>query len=287
MQIILKNEYGEMKIGRNGEAKLLKINGLGLPEKETQTINFSGQPGQTTVAVRDRPRTITMSIDFYGNADAALRLYRILYHEVEITILSGTIRRKIKGRCISQTDIESIIFHNMYKTTVQFICDDPYFHDVFDTEISINVREDKFPNLLENGAWYINLPAVSTQRTNIAGVLNRGGVNVYPVIKIYNNTLDSTTGTSSGVEIKNNTTGAIIEIVRDMKPGENITVDLPNRTIFSSIDGSIINYISDNTVLSSFYLIPGNNNVEINNKNTLQETTSVIVYNNNYEAAII
>ena len=43
MQVILKNDYGELIIGCNGKAKLINIDGLGIPQKETQTVSYSGQ----------------------------------------------------------------------------------------------------------------------------------------------------------------------------------------------------------------------------------------------------
>lgn len=288
MQIILRNDFGEFIIGRGGNAKLISIDGLGIPQKETQTVSFSGQPGQATISMRDMPRAITMSVDFSAYRDYVLRLYRLIYHEVEIIIIhSDSYRRKTKGLCINPSDIESVIYGNMYKAVFQFVCDDPYFHDLYDTEYGINTRIDKLPNLEESGAWYINLPAVATERKTDNTVINKGAVKIYPVIEVYNNTDDAVTSSEVGLKVKNNTTGSVISIERDMKPGEKITLDLPHRKIKSDIDGDITNYISDDTVLSSFYLDTGENNIEVENKNYLQETYTIIKYNNNYEAAVI
>ena len=287
MQIILKNDYGKFVIGENGDAKLLNIDGLGIPQKETQTVTYSGQAGQTTLSSRDMPRAITITADFNASPDAILKLYRIIYNSVDIIILSGNIRRKTTGVCLDPSDVESIIYHKMYKAVLQFICDDPYFHDITETRFDINRRADKLPNLYENGSYYISLPAVATERTNAAGIHNSGAVNVYPVIEIYNNTSAAVSSATTGLVISNSAIAMTITINRDMKPSEKITIDLPSRKIISSIDGSIINYISDDTVLSSFYLAPGNNYITVQNKNSKQDTATIVRFNNNYEAAVI
>ena len=42
-----------------------------------------------------------------------------------------------------------------------------------------------------------------------------------------------------------------------------------------------------NTVLSEFYLEVGNNDINVENKNSLQETVTIVRFNNNYESAVI
>lgn len=287
MRIEIKNEYGKIVIGERGGAKLVDIAGLGAVEKEAQTVTYAGQPGQTTLSLRDMPRTITMSIDFCGDRDAVLKLYRILYGTVRLVIFSGENRRAINGNCINQYDVEQIIYRQMYKVTVQFVCDDPYFHDVSEVRFDLNRREDKLPNLQENGEWYVTLPTAATVRTNGSGVINKGIAAVYPIIEITNNTAEAAEGEQSGLIITNGTIGATIGIERDMKPSELITIDLPRRRIISSVDGSITKHISDDTVLSEFYLAPGGNDITVINKNEKQVISTVISFNNNYEAAVI
>ena len=287
MKVSLKNDFGEFVIGENGIAKLISIDGIGLPQKEVQTVTYAGQAGQKTLSMRDMPRTITITVDFYGDSDTVLRLYKMIYYKVDITIISGGIRRKISGICTNPQDAESIVYQKMYKTALQFVCDDPYFHDLSETKFDLSQRTDKFPNLFENGKYYITLPAVATERRNTTAVLNKSAVLVYPIIEIYNNTADSVTDTASGIIITNETTGAKITIDRDMKPNEKISADLPNRSIKSNIDGDITMHISDDTVLSNFFLEVGNNEIKVENKNTKQETVSVIRFNNCYEAAVV
>lgn len=287
MQVILKNDYGELIIGCSGKAKLINIDGLGLPQKETQTVSYAGQPGQTTLTIRDMPRTITLTIDFKGRQDDILKLYRMIYNEVDITILSGDIRRKTTGLCINPADVEGIIYHRMYKAVLQFVCDDPYFHDIFETKFDISGRKNMFPNLVEDDTYYINLPAVATVRASESSIVNNGAVKVYPIIEIYNNTSDTVISETTGLIIQNITIGAQIEIERDMKPSEQITIDLPHRKIISNIDGNITNYISDDTVLSNFYLNTGKNVISVENQNTMQNTVTIVRFNNNYEAAVI
>ena len=289
MRIVIKNEYGSLEIGggNHPSARLLDAAGLGLPNKEIEVIAFAGQAGQTINSIKDSTRTITISFDFYGGQSQIEKIYKLLYKEVGIYITVGDKKRKITGICVNPEEVQKIIYGAWYKLVLQFVCAEPYFSDFYNTKISLSQRTDLFPNVCENGEWFIELPAVATERISKAHIYNRGDVKLYPKIIINNNSLSDIESETYGVLIQNETTGAKIILNYDSQPNEIVTIDLPHRKIISNINGNITNMISDDTVLADFYLIEGGNILSTINLNSYEDISVLIEYNNNYAMAVI
>ena len=289
MRVLIKNEHGtfEMGGGNHTAARIKNIVGLGLPTKETETITFSGEPGQLTKNIRDMSRTITISFDFYGGQKEIEKLYKILYYPVELFFTFGDRKRKIACRCINPEDVEKIIYQRFYKSVIQFVCDNPYFNDFHYTRIAIFNIEDQFPNVSENDKWYVQLPAVATVRTMTSNIFNSGEIKVYPIIHIYNSANQiALMSDFCGIVITNESTGAKITLEYTFADGEEITMDLASRKITSNIAGNIINYISDDTDLSTFFLQLGNNKVTCENLSGSGDLSVIIEYTNNYAMAV-
>lgn len=290
MKMIIKNEFGSFELGGgcNSSARIQSIVGLGLPTKEPERINFSGQAGQLTKSVRDLSRTITVAFDFNGCQKEIERLYKILYYPVELVFTFGTRRRKISARCINPQEVESIMYQKLYRYAIQFVCDNPYFSDFYNTKIAVFNRENQFPNVSEEGNWYVQLPAVATVRTIAANILNSGEIGVYPIIHIYNSAGQiALMSEFSGIIITNESTGAKIELDYSPADGEEITIDLASRKITSDISGNIINCISDDTNLSKFFLELGNNKITCENLTGSGNLSAVVEYTNNYAMAVV
>jgi len=289
MRVEIKNQYGsfEMGGGNHSTARIENITGLGLPIKESNTITFAGQPGQMTESVRDLSRTITITFDFYGGQHEIEKLYKILYYSVELWFTFGTRRRKITGRCINPQDVETIIFRKHYRAVLQFVCDNPYFKDFYDTQIAVFSVGNQFPNVYENGEWYIQLPAVATTRTTTATITNDGDIDIYPIIRILHKASDASSSSGYGVEVSNLTTGARIVINYQTSAGEEIIVDLPHRKLISNIRGNITNYISNDTNLSAFILAVGKNEIKCISKNVSETMSVTVEYSNNYLMAVM
>ncbi len=290
MKMIIKNEFGSFELGGgcNSSARIQSIVGLGLPTKEVERVNFSSQPGQSTKSVRDLSRTITVAFDFNGGQKEIERLYRILYHPVELLFTFGTRKRKISARCINPQEVESIMYQKLYRYAIQFVCDNPYFNDFHNTKIAVFNRADQFPNVSEDGNWYVQLPAVATERTITANILNSGEIEVYPIIHIYNSAgqiaLMSGFG---GIMITNESTGAKIILEYSPADGEEITIDLAKRKITSNTSGSIIDYITDDTDLSKFILQLGDNKITCENLTGSGNLSAIVEYTNNYAMAVM
>lgn len=289
LKIVIKNEYGsfEMGGGSHKNAQILETSGFGLPAKEMQSVTFSGQAGITPTSVRDLERTLTISLSFFGGQRDVERLYRILYREADIYCTFGTRRRKIHGICINPEEAAKIIYREWYTVVLQFVCPDPYFHDFENTSVAISKREDKFPNLYEDGEWKIQLSAPATVRTSEAAIINAGEVDIRPAIYIYNSAPVNTLSGAYGIVITNATTGKSISIDYNVADGETVTVDLAHRRITSDKSGDITNYISDDTVLGDFVLIPGVNDITAVNLNAAADITMTMEYTNNYTSAVI
>ena len=289
IKIKLTNNKQSFEIGGGSHpvARLESISGLGLLQKEVKSINFVNQSGRIQTSIRDTERTITMAFNFYGSEQEAERLYKLLYSEVDIYITTGTKRRKITGQCLNSSDIESLIYHKWQKIALQFTCNDPYFHDFDMITVPIAKRTDKFPNIQnDDGTWSIQLPAVATERIATTDIKNRGDVVIYPVITLYNQSGISPT-TDPSVLIENNTTGASITLEYTMTADETVTIDLPHRRITSSVNGDITKYISDDTVLSAFFLAVGTNNITALNNGSGTAMTMTMQYSNSYGAVVI
>ncbi|MBQ7794728.1 MAG: phage tail family protein [Clostridia bacterium] len=289
MYIVLKNEFGSFEIGGGGHtsARLQEIEGIGVPAKDDTPIVFEGQPGRTIIACRDLERTITMSIDFYGDERTVEKLYRIIYKPMDIRFYLGNRRRKTHGRCIAATDITKIIYHKWQKIVLQLVCDDPYFYDFYDTAAAISANADQLPNLNENGEWFVQLPAVATLRSSKASIFNRGNTEIYPKITLANNKETDALADEAGVILTNATTGKTIKLEYQIATGELVTLDLKKRKIISSLSGNIITSISDDTVLEDFYLAVGENILSIESLNTADDIFAMAYYSNQYVSVVV
>lgn len=287
MRIVIKNEYGEFEIGGTTKTKLLEITGIGVAGKEADIKSFATQPGTVTRSVRDTERTISLSLDFWGSPRTVEKLYKIIYHPVEIWFYLDYCSRKITGRLIDATDITNIIYRKWQSVILQFTCDDPYFHDLYDIKEGLATITDHFPNLEENGEWYIELPAVATSSSARNIIRNEGGTRLYPKLYIQNIGQISALSDEYGVIITNHTTGKKITLNYEITGDDIVTVDVAKRRITNSSGDNITNYISDDTVLSDFYLELGDNDISVTTLNGDDIMLVDVEYNNNYIAVVI
>ena len=286
-KVELKNKYGSVKMGTYNDIQLTDILGIGLPSKSVTSIEFSDGAGIYSTSERDNSRTVTLKGDFYGDREEIKRIYRVIFHECEIRFIFGNDRRKIKGRCINPEDFKKI-GGGITSFAIQFECDIPYFEDFYITNIAILKRINYFPNLYEDGQWYIQLSDTSyaTKRYSEGDVKNCGDIEIYPVLKIQN-TSDAVALTDEQIDICNETSDAHIKLNYNISAGEIITVNLPEREIISSINGDITHYISDDTQLSKFKLLLGNNHISVTSTASTSSLICAVEYNNNYAWAVL
>lgn len=283
MRIVLKGENGNFEIGggAHANARLLDIQGIGLPPKEVTAATFAGQNGQSVTSVRDSVRTITVSFDFYVNPRMMQKLYGILYAPVEMCFYTSGGRYTITAQCRDSVDVERIIYGAWNKVAVQFVCDDPYFHDMQETKIAVASYVNYFPNAYEDGKWLVSLPAVATERLTRVTVKNKGVTKIYPQISAKKTNAAVGTSSEYGLKLINHTTGKTIEIDYRLTATSNILFNVAKRKITDG-DVNITSYISDDTVLSDFYLIPGANDIEVIALDNADLITADLTFNNNY-----
>lgn len=287
MRIVIKNEYGEFEIGGSSKSRLLEITGIGIVGKETEKKTFVTQPGSVTVSTRDTERTISFSFDFWGTPRTVERLYKIIYHPVELWFYLDYCNRKISGILTEATDITNIIYRKWQSVVLQFVCDDPYFHNLYNVREGLATITDNFPNIEEGGEWLVELPAIATLSSARKNIKNDGSTRTYP--KLYIKNLGQASGVTNeqGVIIANHTTGKKITIHYEITADDMLTVDVAKRRITNGTGDNITNFISDDTVLSDFYLKIGDNDISVSTLNDDNILTVDIEYNNNYIAAVI
>lgn len=98
---------------------------------------------------------------------------------------------------------------------------------------------------------------VFTLRTNKAVILNNGGVETYPMLKL--KCVEEKT--EKGVEIHNNTTGEYIKLNYQLTVGEVVSIDCEHIAVNSSINGNIINTVTPDSTF--FRYKKGNTEVEV------------------------
>ena len=233
---------------------MTEITGIGFPKRNFTYNTYAGVYGQELASVSIPSRTITISGDISANAQKALPMHlaaKILNADGELSLQTGRKARRAKVRTLSFEVQERKM---AYKTFVlQLESDNPYFWGPAPLSYSVFSRQ----NLLKST---FTLPCVFSRRNMSATVINSGDAECEPVLTIFkpeqSEVLESDT-----LIIKNEANGAVITLNHIMQPGETVTVDIPNRTIVSDSSGSILQEISDDTVLRSFVLLTGKNQV--------------------------
>ena len=165
MHIIYENEYGMISMGeKQSPWRLISIKGLNIPEKSHSVVRYGNFGGQQTVFSVPDARIITISGDFYSeNIGAELcNALRIFNSSGTLSVISGDKQRLIK---CSQITFEEIERKRCYlRFALQFVCDNPYFNDLFPNVTGIFERKGSLKNSF-------TLPcSFSTRNSNKDGV---------------------------------------------------------------------------------------------------------------------
>lgn len=269
MNITYKNKHGTIRMnggGNDNAWRIYEISGIGFPKKAFTYNTYAGVIGQELNSVSIPSRTITISGDISERSQAALSMayvMRILNEDGDLTIQTGRKVRRAKVRTLS-FDVDQR--KAMYKKFVlQIESDNPFFFGRTAPQYSIFNR-----TMLLSSPFM--LPQMFSRRDMGADVINSGDTATEPTIVI-TKPANSEIVTGDKVVLANTSTEAIITLNHTMQPGEIVTISIPDRTITSNISGNILTDISIGTVLSSFILQTGNNNITCGSSDT---TLSVI-----------
>lgn len=278
MKLIYENALGRVELTGSGKGtfRLTEIQGLSFPETEADAVRYANEPGQTVTELFVLPRTITASGDICDpKGQEAVRAAMVFSVSGTLTVVGARRRRQIRCRCTSftpQTRKGCFI-----PFTLQLICDRPYFEDV--TESAVSVAR-KMASLTSP----FTLPTAFSQRISEAKVINCGSVPAMPVIEI---SAKHAVACENGIIIRNRTTGASLILSCGILEGETITVDCENRTVFSSIQGSMLASLSPQTPMSAFFLQIGVNDIAVTIENEAEPILVRFRFRNQYGEAMV
>ena len=276
MKLIYENEFGTcvMAGGGNGGMRITELTGLSLPERNETCYTYAGVPGQTLGEVQLLARTITIHVDIVCEKTGMdiRRIAKIFGHAGRLTVSHKNLHRVIHCRCISFTKRERS--DALISAVVQLLADNPYFHDIAPVSSAIMQKEA----LLSTP---FTLPCMVSSRKVEASVMVTGDAPAEPVITI-RGTSDSVLENPE-IVIENETTGAKITLFYGLSQGEQLTIDIKNRTILSSKTENMYPYLSQDTFLNQFTLPCG---VSVVSCKTIEPIFATISYENNYAEAM-
>ena len=283
IHLTIENEHGSIVMGGHARDtwRIRAIDGLGPVETEAKTVQYVGIPGQTTLEVLPRARTITITADL-NTRDADQRQWR-LSQAMRILNTTGRVTLRVnfsgKMREITCRPLPSTLSHfnaAAQEVTISLLADNPYFRD---TATNIVPLRSRAGNLYDG----MTFPRIFTYRYPEGTAVNMGDADVEPVIVITAGTLSEK---KDIVLLENKTTGAAIRFNYTLQSNETITVDIANRTVQSNISGNILRYKDRSTVLGSFVLRPGKNVIRFGEEGDTQPITAQLSYSNLYAEAV-
>lgn len=288
--LTLYNEFGKIEFGYKYNYRIREITGLEAVNKTFNVITYSDENGQETQSFVTGSRAITIAgtIKTSGNnllEDLKRSMHRIIHHlPLTLEVHTHRVSRKIQVNQVVYEPKET--FGNLFAYfTLQLICDKPWFNDLNPTVIDMSEYIDL---ITPTTGGIVELPAVwSTRGTSDMKIINSGDEISRPKISMFaiRALLDAPEG-DTHITLRNDSTKQFITLENyKPAPGETISVDTYERTVTSSINGSIDKWLSDDSFLSDFWLQLGENVLSIENTNTDINLATQLEYENNYAEA--
>lgn len=281
MHLIYENKYGILSMGNKSDRwRITGIKGLNLTGKTYNMVRYGTFGGQETIYSSYDARIITISGDVYSEnlSEELSRALRIFNEPGTLSVISKHKQRLIKCNQITFNEVSRR--GCFIEFTLQFICDNPYFNDLFPTVTGVFGRIG-----LIKGSF--TLPCSFSTRNNNKYILNSGDSTSEPIFNIYIKSQDGeNTDENIGYKITNLTTNQMIWLKYEGCEGEVITINIPERKIESSINGNIIINISDDTFLNDFQLAKGENFINVLNYNTSETVNVECIHDNFYIEAV-
>ena len=292
--IIFKNDLGELTFSgdNSSDFAIRNISGLGTPEKIYETRRFLDFDGQITTSSRFDARTITMSVDITkGDASAlSARLYRILSKGGTLYTYFKNGSRRIE---VNQVSVDSFTSHgSLFRSfVIMFVCDNPYFFDALPiTKPCYEIQKNICFNP-ETNSWNLDTLTIWGSNSNDVILNNSGDTAIYPIFTIHSM---GASNDDAGIELLRvdpyNPDNVIqrFKLLYPLSDGEVITLcfnqrsDENRRYIKSSLNTNLLNFRSEDSSLSGFYLEPGENRVILNNLSYGNKLSASLYYDNQY-----
>ena len=282
MKITFTNERGSITFSGGGKLsgfRLTSVSGLDLPDKERALTSYVGRDGVTERSAQFGQRVITISGDL-ADADihktAIQRAIHIFSHKGILKIVGEEKSREIAvdSTCFSLGERKG----SYQIFCAQFTCDFPHFTDGNEYTQGIysrinQIRADKA------------LPYIFTQRTgNSTTVVNCGNVSAEPVFVFEGINPE---GAEGNIQIMNRTTGKEMQINYALQAGETLCLDVPARTLISSVQGNVAGRIDRDSFFSDMYLVPGENELAVTGQGANVNMSSGVRYAALYTEAVV
>ena len=281
MRVTIKNEYGsiDMQGGGHPTWNITDYDGLGLPPKTYNIVQYAGSAGQRTLSETAQARTITIGGDIGGQypAQEVTKATKMFYCPVDVIIYAGNKHRRARCRVTSFSAEQGHIYR---KFTLQMVSDSPYFEDLDAQSIMVHERTNHLLGRFsfESASSKIQFSTLTTE----SDIINLGDVQTEPIFYVSNNTGATIT---DGFAILKNGGDQKISVSASIDDGETVTVDIPSRRITGSNGRNLIDTISDDTFLSDFWLDVGTNHIEVESGN--KNLSVRCEYTNQYVEAML
>lgn len=291
--LLFKNHLGEIKFSGDGSEpfSLTHIAGLGLVEKIYETREYIDFDGQQTISSRFAPRTITITFDLTGDNISSLtaRLYRILSCEGVLYVISSNSRRRVN---VNQIGVDSFSKNGKYRSfSAQFICDNSYFWDTS----SVNVPCYQLKNNIcfdeATSTWNLDTPTIWGESSNDTTFINSGDIKAYPIITVYSKGNAEDDGGFELLRVAPDNPDKILQrfaLNYALSDGEQITLCFDpyskerRRYITSSKGVNLLNFRTEDSSLTDFYLDCGENRIIVNNLSRGNLLSAKLSYENQY-----
>ena len=270
LQIEFKNEIGTIVMGGGAHCcmNITGIDGLGAPGMERNVVRYPNQAGQAFLSQTALPRVITIAGTVNGFQHELTRMVKILHRPGSLYLTFCNKRRKINCVCTDFPDVQRFFQSGINSFALQFTCDNPFFTSFEPVSLPLYERAN---TPLANGKF--TPPWIFTATTSTQTFFVAGDEPAEPRITVRSNM----TGTAN-LSFTNATSGAFIRLTTPVADDDIILVDIYNRRIWKNGTEDITNDISDDTFLYSFVLQPGENEIILENNESMRGTDAYIEY---------
>lgn len=273
MEMIFTTAGGSFKMdggGGDGPLKILSAEGLGFVAQRARTATSPFAPGQKTLSRTPGARLITVSAEAAeGGVSHEGSLAAAVHEAGRLEIAHGG--RRVYADCyVSDLSVTRAKGGEFERYVFQFTCDYPYFRDSAPTLVSLFERK----RLLKGK---FTLPMVFSKRAVGGRPVVTGDRAVLPKI-----TVGGLRGEGEiPLEIVNETTGATLRLVLPAGDYEPVIFDLREGRIYSG-GQELTKYLDEDSFMSDFYLVLGENRLNIRALDLSVNTAALVSFENEY-----
>ena len=214
------------------------VEGLALPKVRNSSFNWSGKDGGLSPESYFGMRFITLKGRVRGDTPTELAENRLALQNALASKIANLIITTDDGRRLSidtkllDFDCDIIRTKEIAPFRMDLLAPDPLIYDLSSLDgNSVTIERNSSGGYVTP---YI-LPVVWEAGTQPTNVINNGSKIIYPIITF--------TGEGSNPELRNNTTGKYFGVDFNLSDGDEVVVDMLNRTILLN-GGSVVSYKS-------------------------------------------